>query len=203
MLYTINIHASAHCDRDTLVDFCVTYYKTYSRKHFSESRSICTTQLAMELKIKLMGGDVRSLEVRDNATVGELKQLISHLFNVPPNSKQKLSSENGHRISLDDDSRSLSTYGLCSGSVVILLIPKPGPFQVFVKNVNGQTKTYDVDVNETVDQLQTKIFQKERVPKDQQCLTCNTKQLEAGKKLQDYGITPGSTIFMTLRLRGG
>ncbi|ROI16628.1 Ubiquitin-like protein ISG15 [Anabarilius grahami] len=156
----------------------------------------------MELKIKVLDGDERSLEVRDNATVGELKQLISHLFNLPPNSKQKLSSENGHRISLDDDSRSLSSCGLNSESVVILLIPKP-PFQVFVKNVNGQTKTYDVDVNETVDLLQTKIFQKERVPKDQQCLTCNSKQLEAGKKLQEYGITSGSTIFMTLRLRGG
>ncbi|XP_067262955.1 uncharacterized protein [Chanodichthys erythropterus] len=158
----------------------------------------------MELKIKLMGGDVRSLEVRDNATVGELKQLISHLFNVPPNSKQKLSSENGHRISLDDDSRSLSTYGLCSGSVVMLLISKPGPFQVFVKNEKGQTKTFDVDVNETVDQLQTKIFQKERVPKDQQRLIYNGIELqEAGKKLQDYGITRESTIHMAFRLRGG
>ncbi|XP_048044546.1 ubiquitin-like protein ISG15 isoform X4 [Megalobrama amblycephala] len=161
----------------------------------------------MELKIKLMNGDVRSLEVRDNATVGELKQLISHHFNVPPN-KQKLSSENGHRISLDDVSKSLSSCGLNSGSVVMLLITNPVPsnpvpFQVFVVNEKGQTKTYDVDVNETVDQLQTKIVQKERVPKDQQCLTCNRKQLEAGKKLQDYGITSGNTIFMTLRLRGG
>ncbi|ROI16629.1 Polyubiquitin 12 [Anabarilius grahami] len=156
----------------------------------------------MELKIKVLDGDERSLEVRDNATVGELKQLISHLFNLPPNSKQKLSSENGHRISLDDDSRSLSSCGLCSGSVVMLLIPKP-PFQVFVINEKGQTKTFDVDVNETVDQLQTKIFQKERVPKDQQRLVFSGRQLEAGNKLQDYDITSGSTIHMTLRLRGG
>lgn len=156
----------------------------------------------MELKIKLMNGNVRSLEVRDNATVGELKQLISHHFNVPPN-KQKLSGENGHRISLEDDSRSLSSYGLHSDSVVMLLITNPGPFQVFVINEKGQTKTFDVDVNETVDQLQTKIFQKERVPKDQQCLTCNSKPLEPGKKLQDYNITSGSIIYMALRLRGG
>nr|AAP68826.1 ubquitin-like protein 2 [Carassius auratus] len=161
----------------------------------------------MELKIKLLNGDVRSLEVRDNATVGELKQLISHHFNVPPN-KQKLSGENGHRISLEDDSRSLSSYGLHSDSVVMLLITNPGPsnpgpFQVFVKNEKGQVKTYDVDVNETVDQLQTKIFQKERVPNDQQRLIYSGKQLEAGKKLQDYNITSGSIIYMALRLRGG
>ena len=156
----------------------------------------------MELIIKLLNGDVKRLVVNGNATVGELKQLISQHFNEPPY-KQKLSSENGHRISLDDDNRSLSSYGLLSGSVVMLLITNPGPFQVFVKNEKGQTKTYEVDVNETVDQLQTKIFRKDSVPKDQQRLIYSGTQLEAAMKLQDYGITSGSTIHMTLRLRGG
>ncbi len=152
----------------------------------------------MELKIKLMGGDERSVEVRAEATVGELKQLISELFREPPY-KQRLSAENGSLISLD--SRKLSDYGLQSGSVVILLINKP--FQVFVQNEKGIIGTYDVDVNETVDQLQTKICNKERVPKDQQKLIYNGKQLEPGKKLQDYNIMSGDTIYMTLRLRGG
>ncbi|XP_018953542.1 polyubiquitin-like [Cyprinus carpio] len=152
----------------------------------------------MELKIKLMGGDERSLEVRGDPTVGELKQLISELFREPPY-KQRLSVENGSLISLD--SRKLSEYGLHSGSVVILLISKP--FQVFVQNEKGGIGTYDVDVNETVDQLQTKIYNKERVPEDQQKLIYKGKGLESGKKLQDYNITSGDTIYMTLRLRGG
>ncbi|XDV21217.1 hypothetical protein PO909_026356 [Leuciscus waleckii] len=156
----------------------------------------------MELIIQLMGGEEKRLEVNGDTTVGELKKLICQNFNEPPH-KQKLSSENGHRISLEDDSRSLSSYGLHSGSVVRLIITKPRPFQVFVKNVNGQTKTYDVDVDETVDQLQTKIYRKDSVPKDQQRLIYNGKQLEAGKMLQDYDITSGSTVDMTLRLRGG
>uniref|UniRef100_A0A8C2ABW4 ISG15 ubiquitin like modifier n=1 Tax=Cyprinus carpio TaxID=7962 RepID=A0A8C2ABW4_CYPCA len=181
----------------------------------------------MELTIKLMGGDEKSLVVSGEATVGELKQRISQLFGEPPY-KQKLSADNGTHISLEDDSRTLSSYGLHSGSVVSLLITNPaGPFQVFVKNEKGQigtydvdvnetvdqlqtkifnklrTGTYDVDVNETVDQLQTKIFNKLRVPKDQQRLVFNGRQLEPGRKLQEYDITPLSTIHMTLRLRGG
>ncbi|XP_056119804.1 uncharacterized protein LOC130097125 [Rhinichthys klamathensis goyatoka] len=156
----------------------------------------------MELTVKLLGGDEKRLVVSGDATVGELKQLISQHFSEPRH-KQKLSIDNGHRINLDDDSRSLSSYGLLSDTVVSLVITKPRPFQVFVTNVKGQTKTYDVDVNETVDQLQTKISRKENVPNDQQILICNTKQLEAGKMLQDYDITSGSTIQMTLRLRGG
>ncbi|XP_056119799.1 uncharacterized protein LOC130097121 [Rhinichthys klamathensis goyatoka] len=156
----------------------------------------------MELTVKLLNGDVKRLVVSGDATVGELKQLISQHFSEPRH-KQKLSIDNGHRINLDDDSRSLSSYGLHSGSVVMLLITNPGPFQVFVRNEKGQTKTYDVDANETVDQLQTKIVRKESVPKDQQRLIYNGRQLEAGMKLQDYDITSESTIHMTLRLRGG
>ncbi|XP_077097480.1 uncharacterized protein LOC143749019 [Siphateles boraxobius] len=158
----------------------------------------------MELTVKLLNGDVKRLVVSGNATVGELKQLISQHFNEPPH-KQRLSIDNGIRINLNDDSKILSSYGLHSGSVVMLLIitNPAGPFQVFVRNEKGQTKTYDVDVNETVDQLQTKIVRKESVPKDQQRLIYNGRQLEAGLKLQDYDITSGSTIHMTLRLRGG
>ncbi len=150
----------------------------------------------MELKIKLLG-DERSVKVRDDATVGELKQLISELFGEPPY-KQKLSAENGSPLSLD--SRKLRDYGLQSNSLVILLINKP---QVFVQNEKGVIGTYDVDVNETVDQLQTKIYNKERVPQDQQKLLYDGKLLESGKKLQDYNIMSGDTIYLSLRLRGG
>ncbi|XP_051971958.1 polyubiquitin-like [Xyrauchen texanus] len=153
----------------------------------------------MDLIIKGFNGETKSLSVGYNTTVGELKQLISRDFSVPP-SQQKLSANNGHRISLDDDSRTLSSYGLHSGSAVMLLII---PLQVFVKNEKGQTKTYDVDVNETVDQLQQKIYNKESVPVDQQRLIYNGRQLESGMKLLEYNITSGSTIHMTLRLRGG
>uniref|UniRef100_A0A673GWU3 Ubiquitin-like domain-containing protein n=1 Tax=Sinocyclocheilus rhinocerous TaxID=307959 RepID=A0A673GWU3_9TELE len=38
---------------------------------------------------------------------------------------------------------------------------------------------------------------------DQQRLIYNGRQLETGRKLQEYDITPLSTIQMTLRLRGG
>ncbi|KAI2664873.1 polyubiquitin-like isoform X2 [Labeo rohita] len=156
----------------------------------------------MELIIKLLNGQVKHLEVSGDATVGDLKKLIFQYFGEHPN-KQKLSADNGTHISLEDDSRTLSSYGLHSGSVVGLLITKPVRSQIFVKNLSGQTKTYDVDVNETVDQLQTKIYNKERVVKDQQRLIYGGTNLMSGAKLQDYGIEQGSTIHMTGRLRGG
>ncbi|RXN30854.1 polyubiquitin-like isoform X1 [Labeo rohita] len=156
----------------------------------------------MQLTIRLLSGQVKHLEVSGDATVGELKQRICQLVGEP-SYKQRLSADNGTRISLEDDSRTLSSYGLHSGSVVSLLITN-APCQVFVRNEKGQTGTYDVDINnETVDQLQTKIYNKERVPVDQQRLIYKEKQLESGRKFQDYDITARSTIDMTLRLRGG
>ncbi|XP_073696633.1 uncharacterized protein [Garra rufa] len=157
----------------------------------------------MQLIIRLLSGHESHLDVSGDATVGELKQLIFKHFREPPY-KQKLSANNGTRLSLEDDSRTLSSYGLHPGSVVSLLITNPAPFQVFVRNEKGQTGTYEVDINnETVDQLQTKICRKEKVPVDQQRLIYNGRQLESGRKLQEYDITQGSTIHMTLRLRGG
>ncbi|XP_051515729.1 polyubiquitin-like [Myxocyprinus asiaticus] len=156
----------------------------------------------MDLIIKGFNGDTTSLTVGYNATVGELKQLISRDFRVSP-PQQKLSANNGRRIDLEDDSRTLSSYGLHPGSTVMLFITNPGPFQVFVKNEKGSIGTYDVSIDETVEQLQEKIFNKERVPVDQQRLIYNGRQLESGKKLQEYDITSHSTIHMTLRLRGG
>ncbi|KAL1273922.1 hypothetical protein QQF64_026736 [Cirrhinus molitorella] len=156
----------------------------------------------MQLTIRLLSGHERHLEVSGDATVGQLKQLIFQHVGEPPY-KQKLSANNGTRISLEDDFRTLSSYGLHSGSVVSLLITN-APCQVFVRNEKGQTGTYEVDIkNETVDQLQAKICRKEKVPVDQQRLIYKGIQLESGRKLQEYDITQGSTIHMTLRLRGG
>ncbi|XP_051515714.1 polyubiquitin-like [Myxocyprinus asiaticus] len=162
-----------------------------------------TARFMMELEVTRLNGNKKRLTVDSSATVGELKQRISEVFRDHHPSQQKLSANNGRRIDLEDDSRTLSSYGLHSGSTVMLLIKNPGPFQVFVKNEKGSIGTYDVSIDETVEQLQEKIFNKERVPVDQQRLICNGKPLEAGKKLQEYDITSHSTIHMTLRLRGG
>lgn len=156
----------------------------------------------MEIIIKEINGNTKRLTVDCNATVGHLKLLISHHFSVTP-SQQKLSANNGQRINLDDDFRSLSEYGVTSQSTIALLIKNPRPVQVFVKNEKGETSTYDISPDETVDQLQQKINNKERVPEDQQRLIHNGKPLKSGTKLQDYDIIDKSTIYMTLRLRGG
>ncbi|XP_036411555.1 polyubiquitin-like [Colossoma macropomum] len=153
----------------------------------------------MELIVKLVSGECRSVRVSGNATVGELKRAAAQSFDVAT-SCVRLSTGNGLRVSLESELTPLSSYGLSSGSTVMLLLL--APFQVFVKNEKGQVKTYDVTEEETVSELQRKVYNKEGTPIDQQRLIFGGRQLEAGK-LKEYGIANGSTIHLTLRLRGG
>ncbi|KAI5085324.1 hypothetical protein C0J45_23782, partial [Silurus meridionalis] len=156
----------------------------------------------MELIIKVLSGETKSVHVNPKATIGELKKQIAPLYKARP-SQLQLSITNGHTSQLNQDQMMVKDYGLCSGSTVMLLISAtPVPMQVFVKN-KRQTKTYDITEEETVDQLMLKVSRKEGIPVDQHRLIYNGKQLESGKDLHYYNIVPGNTIHIVFRLRGG
>ncbi|XP_061116445.1 polyubiquitin-like [Conger conger] len=154
----------------------------------------------MELTITFFTGKSFPLTAPLHTTVRQLKSMIQECEQVP-SAKQRLSTQNGSRIELEDDAKTLRDYGLHSGCTVVVLIVQP--MQVFLKNTKNQTHTYDVSPKETVAQFKHKVQNKEGVPIEQQFLKYESKPLEDGSKLQDYGIKSGSTIHQSLRLRGG
>jgi len=63
----------------------------------------------------------------------------------------------------------------------------------------GKKTTLDVSPSDSIQKVKKKIYDKEKVPPDEQHLTFDGKEMESGRTLNDYNIQKESTIHLILR----
>ncbi|XP_078522138.1 ubiquitin-like protein ISG15 [Lissotriton helveticus] len=155
----------------------------------------------MLLHVKFLTGTVYTLDVDPSISISAFKAQVASKTGVPAY-QQKLGFQNGGYLELQDKAQ-LSEYKLSPGDTVLLVVKDDVPFEVSLMTDKGRKSLYTIRPSEGVSEFKAQIQERKRVQVSQFWLCYDSTTLEDGRKLGEYNIVPGGTIYMNLRLRGG